>query len=253
MRALSEDEVIARLLARLRMPGALLARDPRRGDFALHPNGDRRRRPTARAPARVIQKMLADGALIELAKDDRYVLSGAGRARALRDRAGADEAFRSQHQSVGPRAVIDRDGDVHVTRGVDPGDALNRLERMSDARGGAYFTPSEIAAARALRADWEAGQRGMVRASDWAAPPRGSTPRGPNAGAELAHAGAIDARRRFAQAMNTLAPALASAVSAACLQDEGFAEIERAQAWPARSAKLAVKLGLAQLARHYRC
>jgi hypothetical protein len=45
---------------------------------------------------------------------------------------------------------------------------------------------------------------------------------------------------------------LALAVRAACLDEQALADIERARNWPARSGKLALKLGLGQLAEFYR-
>lgn len=247
---MDEAAQITRLLARLRVAGAVLVKDETRRDFALAPNGDRRRRPSMRVSAALVQGLLADGALTALEADGRFALSHAGHARALRARAGADDQFRAQHDAIVPRAVMDADGDVRTARGVDPSAPLARLEKLTDAKGRPYFSANEIAAARTLRADWDAGQGGLVRGSDWSAPPRGSTSRAN--GAEMARAGAVDARRRVERALGSLAPILAEAVRAACLREEGLEAIERANAWPVRAGKLALKCALAQLAQIHR-
>jgi len=52
-----------------------------------------------------------------------------------------------------------------------------------------------------------------------------------------------------ADALDSLAPALRRVVERACLSEEGLEEMERGEAWPARSAKVALKMALSQLAR----
>ena len=57
-----------------------------------------------------------------------------------------------------------------------------------------------------------------------------------------------DARRRTAEALDALAPPLRRVVERVCLNEDGLETLERAHGWPARSGKVALKLGLAQLA-----
>jgi len=240
-----------RALARLDVRGGVLSWDAARADFACHPGGDRRRGALIRLLPELVAALTASGALEEIEAGVRYRLAPAGRARARRAAAGEDEGYHAQHQPIGARAVIDRDGDLRTARGVDPaGTTVARLARLSDADGRPFLAPEELSAAHRLRADWEQGQAGLVRGSDWQAPPRGAAARPGSPGA--AQASGIDARRRFERAIGALAPMLAAAVRAACLEETAFGEIERAQRWPARSGKLALKLGLAQLAAHYR-
>jgi len=49
--------------------------------------------------------------------------------------------------------------------------------------------------------------------------------------------------------LEALAQPLRRVVERACLHEDGLEALERAEGWPARSGKLALKLGLAQLAR----
>jgi hypothetical protein len=58
-----------------------------------------------------------------------------------------------------------------------------------------------------------------------------------------------DARRRVTEALEALAQPLRRVVERACLHEDGLEALERREGWPARSGKLALKLGLAQLAQ----
>jgi hypothetical protein len=50
------------------------------------------------------------------------------------------------------------------------------------------------------------------------------------------------------QALSRLAPGLRRVVEHVCLREHGLEALERAESWPARSGKIALKLALAQLA-----
>ncbi len=175
------------------------------------------------------------------------MLNEAGAARARREEASTDFAFLAQHVPIGVRAVIDAEGGERSVRALDSHVGLRRLAALRDAGGKAWLTAPELAAAQSLRADWERGQAGLVSGADWRAPPRGAAPRGAN-GQDAAMAARCDARGRFEEALMALAPPLRRAVERVCLYDDGVETLERAEGWPARSGKLALKLGLAQLA-----
>lgn len=240
---------IVRALDRLAAAGAVLA--PERGGkgFGVFPHGDRRRRPVVRLNAAELRELESSGVL-RAREDGAYVLSEAGRARAMRDAALPGEAFAAQHRPIVERAVIDAAGDVHKARGHDADRVLRRLAALRDGAGRTWLDSSELSAAARLKADWERGEVGLVRGSDWSAPPKGGTPR--SAGAqEAAMAARCDARRRATDALAALAPPLRVVVERVCLRDEGLEALERAEAWPARSGKLALKLALAQLVVSY--
>lgn len=230
----------------MRESGALLT--PERGGarFALYPNNDRRRRPVARLSADEARSLEASGALVRTGEG--YALTEAGRARAVREAAAPGEAFTAQHRPLVDRPVIEADGRARFVRGHDADALLRRLAALRDANGAAWLSSAEIAAAAQLRRDWEMGERGLVRGSDWTAPPNGASARGPSNAAER-HAGAFcDARRRVAEALTRLAPPLRRVVERVCLREEGLEAMERGEGWPARSGKIALKLALAQLA-----
>lgn len=238
---------IARAMARLAAEHAVLAPD-RSGGFGVFANGDRRRRAVVRLSAFEVRELEAAGALTACG-DGAYRLSEAGRARAAREGAAPGEAFAAQHRPIVARAVVDADGDVRWTRGHDADRTLRRLAALCDGAGRRWLNGAELAAAARLKADWERGECGLVRGSDWSAPPKGATPRG--AGADAALLAYCDARRRVAEALQKLAPPLRAVVESVCLREQGLEALERAEAWPARSGKLALKLALAQLAADY--
>lgn len=239
---------VARALARLVAPGAVLARE-RAGGFGVYANNDRRRRSLVRLSAFEVRTLAAEGA-IEAAGADAYVLSAAGRARAARDAAAPGEAYAGQHGEIVDRPVIDGEGEVRFARGYEADRVVRRLSLLRDGAGRAWLDRTELSAAARLKADWERGEIGLVRGSDWSAPPNGSAPRSANAQDSLM-AARCDAQRRFTDALAALAPPLRIVVERVVLREQGLEALERAESWPARSGKLALKLALAQLAEAY--
>jgi hypothetical protein len=239
-----------RVLARLARPGAILALVARGGrGFGVFAKGDRRRRPLTRLTAAEVRSLEAEGVIARDSDLDGFILSSAGEARLARATAASDgEAFVAQHRRVVARTVMDKDGERRTVRGHDPAESLRKMAAFRDVNGGSWFGVAELRAAEKLRADWELGQIGIVRGSDLAAPPKGSASRGAGNAAEHLVGARCDARRRVAEALGSLAPPLHRAVEAVCLAEEGLEAVERMEAWPPRSGKLALKLGLAQLA-----
>lgn len=238
---------IARALARLAAPDAVLALDRTGSGYGVFTGGDRRRRPLVRLKTAEVRELESDGVIVARG-DDVFVLSAAGAARVLREAALPGEQFAAQHGALVSRAVIDPDGAVRSVRGLDADAPMRRLAGLRDASGAAWLDRGELVAANALRADWALGEIGALRRSDWMAAPIGSGSRGPNNAQEAAMARRCDARRRVAEALARLAPPLRRAVERVVLREEGLEALERAEGWPARSGKLALKLGLAQLA-----
>jgi len=241
--------VVQRALLRLASPGAVLRRERDGGAFGVFTSGDRRRRPVARVSAIDVRALQGDGVVEAAGEADAYVLSEAGRARIVREAALADEAYLAQHAVIERRVVIDADGEVRAVRGLARSTVLRRLAALRDNAGAPWLSATELSAAEQLRADWEASQGGLTRGSDWTAPPIGSSARATSNAQERAMAARCDARRRVAEALEALAQPLRRVVERACLHEDGLEALERAEGWPARSGKLALKFGLAQLAR----
>lgn len=236
-----------RVLVRLAQPRAVLA--GRDGRFHVFSNGDKRRRAGLKLSAAEKNALESSGAIAPLAGQSGYVITEAGRAQARRLLAPPGEAYAAQHGPVVERDVVDRAGELRSARGYEPSRVLRRLAALRDAEGQPWLEHAELLAASRLRSHWEASQAGLVRGSDWTAPPNAKGARGASSAQEAALAARCDAQRAFADALAHLAAPLRGVVESVCLKEEGLEEIERAQAWPARSGKLALKLGLAQLAR----
>lgn len=237
---------LRRAVARLATPGARLARDASGAAFGVYLGGDRRRRPVARLSAAQVRELEADGAIT--AEADTFVLTEAGRARASREAAPEAVQFTAQHRPLTARAMVDAEGDISLVSGFEANAVIRRLARLCDASGRPWLSGAELAAAARLRDDWERAQVGLVRGSDWTAPPVASGARGAASAQEARLATRCDARRRVAAALDTLAPSLRRVVERVCLHEEGLEALERSEGWPSRSGKLALKLGLAQLA-----
>ena len=238
--------VSERALARLAGEKAVLAPEREGSGFGVYPRGDRRRRPAVRLDAAAVRGLEAEG-LLTPAGDGAFVLSAAGLARTRRDAAPEDERFITQHAPIVDRFVMEEGGVACRVRGLDGAGALRRLSALRDANGRPWLTGAELAAAVALREDWERTQAGLAPGANWRAPPIGSAPRAAN-GQEVAMAARCDSHRRFTQKLAALAAPLRRIVERVCLYDDGVEALERAEGWPARSGKVALKLGLAQLA-----
>jgi hypothetical protein len=238
---------VERALLKLAAAGAVLAEEGRRrGGYGVFPRGDRRRRPTARLDRATVRALQADGALE--AQGGGFVLSAAGLARVRRGSAAENEAYIAQHAEIVDRSVVVADGMLRRARAIASSTLLRRLVALRDNDGAPWLSAEEIDAAERLRAYWESGQAGLVRGSDWTAPPMGGSPRGAGNAQEAALARRCDARRRLGKALDALAAPLRRVVERVCLHEDGLEALERSHGWPARSGKLALKLGLAQLA-----
>lgn len=238
---------VQRALRRLVTSNGVLAPSRDGASYCVHPGGDRRRIGLLRMSAEDVRLLASEGVL-ESAGDGAFVVSEAGSARVRREHASPGESFVAQHAPIVDRDVVDHDGAVRAVRGFAPNDVLRRLAALRDSDGSPWLATSEIAAASRLRADWERGEMGLVRGSDWTAPPNGSAARGPSSAQEAAMAARCDARRRVGEALDRLAPLLRRVVERVCLHEQGLEALERAERWPTRSGKLALKLALSQLA-----
>lgn len=224
----------------------MLARETQGGGFGVFPRGDRRRRPLARLGAQTTRELESAGVLVR--SNDDFVLSQAGRALVRRQLAEPGEQYVAQHLEIVARAVIDAEGALRPARGLDPNAVLRRLGDLRSSDGKPWLSGAELAAATELRDEWERRQGGQMRGSDWTAPPIGRAARGQSNAQEMQMARRCDSGRRVARALDALAPPLRRVVERICLHGEGLEALERLEGWPARSGKLALKLGLAQLA-----
>lgn len=162
----------------------------------------------------------------------------ATRARANDD----DDRFRRAHQE---RALIDTpDGPVEIDLSESP---LRWLASRRDAAGRPFLSAAEVDAGERFRRDFTQAGLSPRLGTQWAAP----VARG-GAEAALDYSDiVVAARRRLARATDAVGPDFASLLLDICGFLKGLEQAERERQWPARTAKVVLKLALGALARAY--
>ena len=117
------------------------------------------------------------------------------------------------------------------------------------ARG--HVSQRQFQAGERLRGDWERAQLDPQVTMRWDAAPvrRGKSGRGPAIDPSTSQ---IDARRRFAAAVDSAGPGLADIVWRIICAGEGMRQAETALGWPARAGKVVLGLALDRIATFYR-
>jgi hypothetical protein len=132
--------------------------------------------------------------------------------------------------------------------GVQDESPLARLASRKGADGQPFLAAHEVAAGERLRAEFTRGGLLPSITQRWDATTRsGGGGAGP---ADLSDA-ALDCRRRVERAVAAVGPELSGVLLDVCCFLKGTERVEAERQWPARSAKLMLKTGLAALARHY--
>ncbi|MEI9803909.1 MAG: DUF6456 domain-containing protein [Pseudolabrys sp.] len=162
----------------------------------------------------------------------------------------AIDAFRGQHLHLAQRRIATELGHASVT--VDEAESpLAWLARRRGRDGRAMIEPQQLLAGERLRGDFTRANLMPRTTSNWASPISSG-----RRGAGAADAGSfaeasIAARQRVHQALDAVGPEFAGLLLDICCFLKGLEDIERERAWPARSAKVVLQLGLDRLARHY--
>jgi hypothetical protein len=199
-------------------------------------------------------RKLSDGLAARgfVARDGKgaVTLTASGRA-FLRRKLSDPDAFAAQHQARGTMVIDDGDlGFNRVAVNLDES-PLAWMRRHKGRDGQPLIDAVEFSAGERLRADFTRGQLMPRVTANWAASvARGRRDGGAGGVAELTEA-AIGARRRVAKALDAVGPEFAGILVDFCCFLKSIEEIERSRLWPARSAKLVIRLALASLARHY--
>lgn len=243
VRSPEQDE--PRILRRLSVRGARLAGE---GDGSYRLCVDGGRGSTWRIAAATVDTLSARGLVEEGANG--LMLSDIGRALVRRSLAATD-AYRAQHLDLARTTVSDDDGvlqQVSVNRDESP---LAWLRRRSGRDGRPLIDAAEFTAGERLRSDYTRGRLMPRVTANWSAAVAGHRRDGGAGGmAELTEA-AIGARRRVERALAAVGPELGGLLVDFCCFLKGLEEIERERGWPARSAKIVLRLGLVALVRHY--
>ncbi len=124
---------------------------------------------------------------------------------------------------------------------------LTRLASRKGPDGRPFLAAHEVAAGERLRVDFTRGGLLPSVTQRWDDAPRTGARSGP---ADVSDA-VLDCRRRVELAMRAVGPELSGVLLDVCCFLKGTERVEAERQWPARSAKLMLKTGLAALARHY--
>jgi hypothetical protein len=242
------DEEALRLLGRLaRRDGRLVRRARDRFAIVVTRQGVSLRDEPV--DAELVSALIGRG-LVAAGDDGALRISATGAAAVRRRLAEGGEGYAEQHQDRGPIMLDDPAfGRRRVTVNHDES-PLAWLRRRKDANGRPLIDAGEFAAGERLRADYERAQLMPRVTANWMAAVAGKRRSGENSIADLTEA-AFGARRRVAAALKSLEPEMANLAVDFCCFLKGLEQIESERQWPARSAKVVLRLTLGALARHY--
>lgn len=157
------------------------------------------------------------------------------------------DAFRSQHLALAQRQIPTEFGPASVT--VDDAESpLAWLARRRGRDGRPMIEPHQLLAGERMRADFTRANLMPRTTSNW----ESSISSGRRGGGASAFTDTmVAARQRVGLALDAAGPEFAGLLVDICCFLKGLEDIERARAWPARSAKIVLQLALDRLARYY--
>ncbi|WP_374788743.1 DUF6456 domain-containing protein [Brucella oryzae] len=126
---------------------------------------------------------------------------------------------------------------------------LAMLYRRKNLNGASFISESEFLAGERLRTDFTRGSLMPSVTMRWDTSVRARRS-GPGGMAELTDI-ALASRIRVERALEAVGPELNGVLVDVCCFLKGLETVERERQWPARSAKMLLKAGLAALHRHY--
>jgi len=160
----------------------------------------------------------------------------------------AVDRFRARHLALAQRQIETEHGRRRVL--VDERESpLAWLARRRGRDRRALIEPHQFHAGERLRAEFTRAHLMPRTTSNWTTPI--STGRRNGEPAAAFNETVIASRQRLRHALEAVGPGLAGVLLDVCCFLKGLEDIERDRAWPARSAKVVLQLGLDRLARHY--
>lgn len=201
-------------------------------------------------PARIsrahVAELLAKGLIAETGPGS-FAASETARAW-LKRRDNADRGFRAQHHTLAVTRVPGEDGDVLTNLDESP---IAALARRPGKNGMSFLSPDLVAAAERLRRDFEVGRLQPRVTANWSASVNRGRRTGGSSGLTDLTDMALAARLRVDRAIEATGPELSGVLIDVCCFLKGLETVERERQWPARSAKLVLRIALQGLARHY--
>ncbi len=229
---------VRRLLHHLAQPGAFGCISPLGcGRIALYRSTNGTSLGAGYVPSEAAEALLADG---------RAIWAGEGSARRLLAAEPSGGAAR-----VLAEAVVHIDGHEQTVMLDERESPLLWLHRRPGKDGKAQISAEEFAAGERFRADLTFAQMMPRTTMNWDASLAPGT-RGSGAGdPACASDVALAARQRVNTACDRLGPDLSGLAIDVCGFLKGLDRVERERGWPARSAKVVLRLALKALAAHY--
>lgn len=200
-------------------------------------------------PKRFIRELVSRGLLVE-AGVGSYAATAAASAWIKRQKS-PDLPFRSQHDVIEATEIeVEKSrSTVLLNLSESPISLLARRKRAAGEKP--WLAPHAVAAAERLRRDFEIAQLQPRVTANWSANINtGKRSANPSDVAQLTDS-AIAAKLRFDRAIQAVGPELAGVLIDICCFVKGLETVERERRWPARSAKLVLRMALEGLARHY--
>ncbi|MGE0752585.1 MAG: DUF6456 domain-containing protein [Variibacter sp.] len=162
---------------------------------------------------------------------------------------GTLDPLRAQHLALGTRELVAPEGRRTVT--VDESESpLAWLARRKGRSGEPLISATQLLAGERLRADFTRAQMTPRVTSQWDAALAQNRRSGGSFGLSASDA-TVAARQRVRHALDAVGPEFAGLLLDVCCFLKRLEEAERDRAWPLRSAKIVLQLGLDRLARHY--
>ena len=229
---------------------ALLTADPtsrlvEAGDGRYEISVGSGRRP-AFVSAAIVHRHRASGLIVEVAPG---AFAASPEAAAwMKRRASADRPFRAQHGEIVGKRPVRGGAETLVELDESP---VAALARRAGKGGEPWLAPHAVAAAERLRRDFEIGRLQPRVTANWSASVSMDRRSGDGAGLSDLTDMALAARLRFDRAMRAVGPELSGVLIDVCCFLKGLETVERERLWPARSAKLVLRIALESLARHY--
>ena len=213
------------------------------GRFAISSAGATR---PPKLPADIVAKLAADGLISEI-QPKRFAATEEAHAW-LKRRSHPQEAFRMQHGEIVEGRAADLDADVLVNLDESP---VGALARRVDKDGKPWLSSDLVTAAERLRRDFELGRLQPRVTANWSASVNSGHRTGEMGGIVDLTDMALAARIRVDRALDAVGAELAGLLVDVCCFLKGLETVESERRWPARSAKLVLRIALQSLARHY--
>jgi hypothetical protein len=185
--------------------------------------------------------------LIEKRGPDCYAVSEVAR-NWIKRLEGGDQPFRTQHDAIAKAPVPGEDREVLTNLDESP---IATLARKFAKNGTPFLSRDLVVAAEKLRRDFEIGHLQPRVTANWSASINRGRRTGEPGNIEDLTEMALSARRRVDRAIEAVGPELSGVLIDVCCFLKGLETVERERQWPARSAKLVLRIALQALARNY--